>query len=122
MLVIRSRQFLHPCLFPSLKKLTPDNFRLWRAQVLSAIGVTQLEGFIDGLDKAPAKTIEIEKDSKTLVVPNPDYVIQCARDQHVLMYLVTSLSREVLAGVASNTTVAAIWAAITKMFASQSRS
>jgi hypothetical protein len=121
MLVIRSRQFLHPCLFPSLKKLTPHNFRLWRAQVLSAIGVTQLEGFIDG-DKAPVKTIEIEKDSKTLVVPNSDYVIRCARDQHVLMYLVTSLSREVLAGVASNTTMAAMWAAITKMFASQSRS
>jgi hypothetical protein len=66
MLVIRSRQFLHPCLFPSLKKLTPDNFRLCRAQVLSAIRVTQLESFIDGSDKAPANTIEIEKDSKTL--------------------------------------------------------
>jgi hypothetical protein len=57
------------------EKLTRHNFRLWCAQVLPAIHVTQLEGFIDGLDKASAKTIEVEKDSKTLVVPNPDYAI-----------------------------------------------
>jgi hypothetical protein len=40
------------------------------------------------------------------------------RDQHVLTYLVTSLSREVLAGVASNTTAADMWVAISKTFAS----
>jgi hypothetical protein len=43
------------------------------------------------------------------------------RDQHVLTYLVTSLSREVLTGVASNTTAADMWVAISKTFASQSR-
>jgi hypothetical protein len=44
------------------------------------------------------------------------------RDQHVLTYLVTSLSRKVLAGVASNATTATTWAAISRSFASQSRS
>jgi hypothetical protein len=43
------------------------------------------------------------------------------RDQHVLTYLVTSLSREVLAGVASNATVATMWVAIFRIFASQSQ-
>jgi hypothetical protein len=41
------------------------------------------------------------------------------RDQYVLTYLVTSLSREVLAGVASNATTT-MWAAIPQSFASQS--
>jgi hypothetical protein len=45
-----------------------------------------------------------------------------ARDQHVLTYLVTSLLREVLAGVASNVTTVTMWAAISRSFASQSRS
>jgi hypothetical protein len=107
---------------PIFEKLTQDSFRLWHAQVLPALRVAQREGFIEGSDKAPTKTMEVERDSKTLVVPNPGYVIWCVRDQHVLTYLVTSLSREVLAGVARNTTAAAMWAAITKMFASQSRS
>jgi hypothetical protein len=44
------------------------------------------------------------------------------RDQHVPTYLVTSLSQEVLAGVASNATAATMWAAISWSFASQLRS
>jgi hypothetical protein len=54
------------------EKLTRDNFRLWRAQVLR---VAQLEGFIEGSDKAPEKALEIEKDTKKLVILNPDYAV-----------------------------------------------
>jgi hypothetical protein len=84
--------------------------------------VAQLEGFLDGSEKAHEKNLEIEKDSKKLTVPNPDYAVWCVHDQHVLTYLVTSLSREVLADVASNATAATMWAAIYRSFASQSRS
>jgi hypothetical protein len=107
---------------PVSEKLTRDNYRLWRAQVLSAIHAAQLEGFIEGTKKVHEKTLEIEKDSKKVVIPNPDHVVWHMCDQHVLTYLVTSLSREVLAGVASNATAADMWAAISKTFASQSRS
>jgi hypothetical protein len=86
------------------EKLTRDNFRLLRAQVLPTISAAQLEGFILGSEKALAKILVVEKDSKKVTVPNPDFAVWRVRDQHVLMYLVTSLSREVLAGVASNTT------------------
>jgi hypothetical protein len=107
---------------PVSEKLTRDNHRLWCAQVVPAIRAAQLKGFLDGSEKAPEKNMEIEKDSKKLAVPNPDYAVWHVRDQHVLTYLVTSLSREVLAGVASNTTAATMWAAISQSFASQSRS
>jgi hypothetical protein len=56
------------------------------------------------------------------LILNPDYATWCVRDQHVLTYLVTSLSREVLAGIDSNSTAATMWATISKMFASQSQS
>jgi hypothetical protein len=102
------------------EKLTRDNYQLWRAQVLLAICVAQLEGFIDGSARVPEKILEVEKDSKKMMVPNPDYAVW--RDQHVLTYLVTSLSREVLAAVASNMTVVDMWVVISMIFASQSRS
>jgi hypothetical protein len=107
---------------PVSEKLTQDNHCLWCAQVLSAIRAAQLEGFLDGSEKAPEKNLEIEKDSKKLTVPNPDYAVWRVRDQHILTYLVTPLSREVLAGVASNATAATMWAAISRSFSSQSRS
>jgi hypothetical protein len=56
------------------------------------------------------------------VIPNPDYAIWVVRDQHVLTYLAMSLSREVLAGIASNSTTTDVWVAISKSFASQSQS
>jgi hypothetical protein len=57
-----------------------------------------------------------------VVIPNSEYATWRMRDQHVLTCLVTSLSREVLVGVASNSMTADMWAAISKTFASQSRS
>jgi hypothetical protein len=107
---------------PVSEKLTRDNHRLWCAQVLPAIRATHLKGFLDGSEKAPEKNLQIEKDSKKLTIPNPDYAVWRVRDQHVLTYLVTSLSREVLAGVANNATTVTMWAAISQSFASQSRS
>jgi hypothetical protein len=56
------------------EKLTRDNYRLWRAQVLPVIRAAQLEGFIDVSKRAPEKTLEVKKDSKKVVVPNPEYV------------------------------------------------
>jgi hypothetical protein len=53
---------------PVSEKLTRDNYRLWCAQVLSAIRAAQLEGFIDDSEKASEKILEVEKDSKKLTV------------------------------------------------------
>lgn len=107
---------------PVSEKLTRENYLLWRAQVLPAIRAAQFEGFLDGSEVEPLQTLSIEKDSKTMKVANPDYVNWRVRDQYVLTYLVTSLSREVLSGLSSCTTAASMWTAITQSFASQSRS
>jgi hypothetical protein len=102
--------------------LTRENFCLWRAQVVLTIRAAQLESFTNGTERAPVNTLKVKKDSKKVLIPNPEYATWCVRDQHVLTYPVTSLSMEVLAGVASNSTAADMWAAISKIFASQCRS
>lgn len=107
---------------PVSEKLTRENYLLWRVQVLPAIRAAQFEGFLDGSEGEPPKTLTVDKDSKKMEVANPDYVVWRVRDQHVLTYLVTSLSREVLAGVSSCSTAADLWTAITRSFASQSQS
>jgi hypothetical protein len=107
---------------PVSEKLTRENFPLWRAQVVPAIRAAQLEGFIEGTERVPMKTLEVKKDSKKVLILNTDYATWCVCDQHVLTYLVTSLSREVLADVAGNSVAATMWAAISKIFASQYQS
>ena len=52
---------------------------------------------------------------------NPDYDIWMAKDQQVLSYLLTSLSKEILGQVSTEVTASTAWAAIVGMFASQSR-
>jgi hypothetical protein len=65
---------------PISEKLTRDNHHPWCAQVLPAIRAAQLEGFLDGSEKSPKKNLEIKKDSKKLIVPNPDYAVWRVRD------------------------------------------
>jgi hypothetical protein len=118
-MVSSSSTVVHASLFILVsEKLTQGNHRLWCAQVLPAIRAAQLEGFLDGSEKAPEKNLEIKKDSNKLTVSNPGYAVWCVRDKHILTYLVTSLSRKVLVSVATAT----MWAAISRSFASQSRS
>jgi hypothetical protein len=62
---------------PVLEKLTRENFCLWRAQVVPAIGAAQLEGSIEGTERAPLKTLEVKKDSKKVLILNPDYATWC---------------------------------------------
>lgn len=52
---------------------------------------------------------------------NSDYDIWIARDQQVLSYLLNSLGKEILGHVNTEVTAAGAWAAIQKLFASQSR-
>jgi hypothetical protein len=102
--------------------LTWENYLLWHAQVLPVIRAAQFEGFLDGSEIEPPKKLTVEKYSKKTEVANPDYVTWHVRDQYVLTYLVTSLYREVLARISSCYTAAGLWTAITRSFASQSRS
>jgi hypothetical protein len=82
-------------------------------------------GLLDSSDAAPAKSLEIEDPDdakKKKIVDNLADDAWLERDQAMVSYLVNSLSPDVLSHVVGLDTTTEIWAAITDMFASQSRS
>lgn len=101
------------------EKLTKQNHAVWAAQVLSALRGARLEGYISGKTVAPAAEIEEKVDGKVVKVGNPAYEDWEARDQQILSFLLTSLSRDVMTQIAAATTAAQAWRAIVNMFASQ---
>ena len=64
------------------KKLTRENFLLWKAQVLPQIRGPGLYGYLDGSKPAPEPTISsTDKDGKTVIVPNPLHTAWVGIDQ-----------------------------------------
>lgn len=105
---------------PVTEKLTKSNFVLWQAQVMSAIRGAQLKGHLD-LKAVPSKEIVAQVDGKAVKQPNPEYAIWVAKDQQVLSYLLTSMTRDVMPQVASHKTTTAVWAAVEVIFSSQTK-
>ncbi|CAO2206282.1 unnamed protein product [Urochloa humidicola] len=106
--------------YPVTEKLTRNNHPLWKAQVQSALKGTQVAHFLSSTDVIPPATIAKTADKPEEQVPNPDHEAWVAKDQQILNYLLSSLSRDILIQVASLLTSAAVWSAIEGMFASQS--
>ena len=110
----------------SLSRLSTD--REARAQQLRDVEGTGplrdqrcTDGAISPTFVPPAKEIPKSTDKPTEVIPNPEYATWFTKDQQVLNYLLSSLSREIMSQVTTTTTAAATWAAIEGMFAAQSR-
>jgi hypothetical protein len=101
------------------EKLTKSNYLLWHAQIMSAICVAQLQGFLDSTEKQPSKTITKIVDGAAITETNPTHIQWVAQDQSVLGYILVSLSREVLTGVATLTTSAEVWSTVVSMYASR---
>ena len=83
---------------------------------LRATHVTRL---VDGSKTEPPTTVEQQQSDKTTtIVPNPLYVARLSKDQHVLSYLLNSLSKEILAQVIGKENAYNLWTTITTIFAS----
>ena len=112
---------------PVSEKLTRTNHAMWRLTVLSAIRDAQLGDFIEPSSKPPEQYLTPAKadgaaDDKKPSVLNPEYSVWHAKDQTVLNFLLTSLSKEIFSQVTTSAqTAAKAWATIEGLFASQSR-
>jgi hypothetical protein len=100
---------------------------MWHAQVSSTLKGAQFAGFIKPSAKPSVEFLEPAAeagdnagDKKADPVPNPEYEKWIAKDQQVLSYLFSSLSKEVFSQVSSSTTTTEFWAAIQGLHASQS--
>jgi hypothetical protein len=108
---------------PPSENLTRINFQQWKSQVISAIKGAKLAGFIAPDAEAPAEFLPPKLGAKPnypsiLILEYEDWV---AKDQQVLNYLLSNLSKEVLGQVSHVLTASKAWAAIKVIFASQSR-
>jgi hypothetical protein len=104
------------------EKLTRQNHAMWSAQVLATLRGARLERYVNGKAVAPAAEVEEKKaDGKTIMASNPAYEEWFAADQQVLGFLLSSLSKDILAQVAISRTSAEAWKAISDMFASHTR-
>lgn len=80
-----------------------------------------MERYVNGKAVAPTEEVEAKADGKTVMIPNPAYEEWFATNQQVLGFLLGSLSRDILAQVATSRTVAEAWKMISDMFASHTR-
>jgi hypothetical protein len=107
---------------PISEKPTKTNYPLWRAQVLPAIRTVQFEDLLIGNDSAPDKHLVITNADESITsMPNPAYTSWIARDQAVLSYLLSSLTREMLLHVSRCTTAVQAWGTLAKLYSSQTR-
>jgi hypothetical protein len=108
-------------LIPVSDKLTRANYRSWKAQVIAAIKGAQAASLIHPSATTPAPTITTKNsEGKEETTANPDYDVWTAKEQQVLSYLLSSLSKEILGHVNTETTAAGAWAVIEGLFAAQS--
>jgi hypothetical protein len=125
--LLSAGRFLFSHLLPSTfsipisEKLTKANYSLWRAQVLPAIRAAQLEDLLTGHEATAAKTVSVTVGNKKAQQPNPAYAKWVARDQSVLGYLLSSLTREALLHVTTCTTAADVWHTLASLYSTQTR-
>jgi hypothetical protein len=74
------------------KKLTHDNFLLWKAQAVPVVRGAQLYGYLDGTIKESSSLIIAVKDGQSEQVPKPTHAAWIVQDQQVLEFLNASLS------------------------------
>ena len=110
-----------PFVLPVTEKLSKNNLGLWKLQVLPAIRGALMEGFLDGSTAAPSKEIDVKHGDKTVKEANLEYASWVVRDQQVLSYLLSNMTRDVMAQVAMAKTAAELWAAVEEIYSSQSR-
>jgi uncharacterized membrane protein YgcG len=88
-----------------------------------ALKGSQLAKYIQSGTQSPSPFLAPEKgkeDSKETPQHNPDYEAWVAKNQTVLNYLLSNMSKEILGQVNNEVTASGAWAAFEKLFSSQS--
>jgi hypothetical protein len=106
--------------FSQLFKLEGPNYLGWVAQFQPILRANDLEGMVEGTDICPPQLIPSSDGSEQ--VPNPAYTLWQKRDQHLLSWIICSLSPPLVASMYGLKTSHQAWKSLAERFASQSRS
>jgi hypothetical protein len=88
--------------------------------VLTALHDAQLTDFLDDEIEVPVQYLG-STDEKKMKTPNPEFAVHITKQNLVLNFLLSSLSREMLEYAASYTTPQEVWKNLVAMASSQSR-
>jgi hypothetical protein len=103
--------------------LNRTNHLEWKASILSAFRGARVMGLLDGTDRAPSETMELEDEKgKKVEVENTVYAAWIEHDQLVLKFLLNSLSPDILLHVLGVESTTEAWYTIDGMFKTASRS
>jgi hypothetical protein len=91
------------------EKLTRSNYLLWQSQVLPPLRGNRLLRYVEGKEVPPPEYITSEKDGKATKEPNPAYDAWVAMDQHILSFLVNTLSPDILVTTIGMEMAAEVW-------------
>ncbi|CAN6248679.1 unnamed protein product [Urochloa humidicola] len=106
---------------PVTEKLSKNNYSLWKMQILPAVRAAQLAGYLEGTTPTPPVEIDVKVGEKMEKQPNPEHAEWVVKDQNLLSYLLSTLSREALMAVFTCTTAAQAWKTLEGIYASQTR-
>lgn len=103
------------------EKLSKTNFPLWKAQVMPMLRGAQLQGYLDGTNVAPPAEIDGKVGEKATKMPTRSTSPGALSGAASARFLMTSLSRDVVAQVATLETPHVVYTALEQMYASASR-
>jgi hypothetical protein len=107
----------------SLYKLTHDNYPFWCTIIVPFLESLNLYGYVTGDISSPSQFIASPSSTTTAaaIVVNRAYSLWYQQDKIVLTTLISSFSENILVHVYGLHTSRAVWLALEKMFASQSK-
>jgi hypothetical protein len=101
-------------------KLDGLNYLAWVFQFMPILRGHDLLGIIDGTEPCPPKTlVNSETNEESL---NPAYVLWQKRDQHLLSWIICSLTPSLVSSMYGLNTSHTAWATLASRYADQSRS
>jgi hypothetical protein len=116
-----SGSFIPVVLQPMTEKLGKNNHTTWCVQVLATLHGARLDGYTTSKKKAPTTELEEKQGDQKVMVANPEYEDWLASDQQVFNFILASVSKVILARIATVTTTAQAWETLEEQFTSQTR-
>ena len=101
-------------------KLSEHNYIAWVFQVRPTLRTHGLLGIADGSEPCPLKFLPAIEDKD--VVINPAFLLWERKDQYILSWFITTLSKKVILTVYGLNTSHEVWTALAKRYASTSKS
>ncbi|PKU69741.1 Retrovirus-related Pol polyprotein from transposon TNT 1-94 [Dendrobium catenatum] len=100
-------------------QLSPENYSLWRSQIVKLLRANGFEQFLDPAFSPPDKQIRTSDES---FVPNPKYTQWIHMDQNLAAAMCSTISQSILPYIIHLESTATIWTALETRFQSTNRS